>query len=103
MKSNTALAGECMYEDFRLEYQVVSLEFIRNKHIKVEAVCYNPHNTLDKEAILKYSTNNFNSNDGRLEIALSMLDSLTKNLNLQKETLYKLIIKDHQVFYLHKI
>jgi hypothetical protein len=102
MKHNTACTGACMYENFKLEYQVVYLEFIHNKFLKIEAVCYNPSNPLDKEAILKYSTNNLNTPDERLKIAFMMIDSVIKNLNLSKSNLRKMVIKDHQVYYICK-
>ena len=89
-----------MYENFRLEYQIVSLEFIHNKSLKIEAVCYNPFNTLDKEAVLKYSTTNLTLPDKRLEIAFLLMDSVIKNLDLTKSKLRKLVIKDHQAYYI---
>jgi len=100
MKSNTTCAGECMYENFKLEYQVVHLEYVRNKYLKLEAVCYNPHNTLDKEAVLKYNTNNLNSPDEKLKIALHMLDSIIAKLELPKEKLYKLVVRNLEVYYI---
>jgi len=100
MKPNVACAGECMYENFKLEYQVVHLEYVRNKHLRIEAVCYNPHNTLDKEAVLKYSTNNLKSPDEKLKIALNMVDTLITNLDLSKEKLYKLVVRNREVFYI---
>lgn len=103
MKPNTACAGECMYENFRLEYQVVYLEFIKDKFLKIEAVCYNPYNVLDKEAIFKHSTSNLNAFDERLKISYSIIDSVINNLNLPKDKLYKLIVKNNQVFYLCKV
>lgn len=103
MKTNTACAGECMYENFRLEYQVVHLEYVKDKLLRIEAVCYNPYNVLDKEAIFKHSTNNLNASDERLKISYSIIDSIISNLNLEKEKLYKLIVKNNQVFYLCKV
>lgn len=103
MKPNTACAGKCMYEDFKLEYQVVHLEFVRKKFLKLEVVCYNPYNTLDKEAVLKYHTTNLNSSDEKLKVVLSVVDSIIKNLNLEKENLYKLVVRNHEIFYLVKI
>jgi NhaP-type Na+/H+ and K+/H+ antiporter len=100
---NTARTGECMYEDFRLEYQVVNLEYIKDRSLKIEAVCYNPYNILDKEAIFKHSTNNLNVFDERLKISYSIIDSLIANLDLPKNKLYKLIIRDNQVFYICKV
>lgn len=103
MKPNTTCAGECMYENFKLEYQVIHLEYIKNKLLKVEAVCYNRHNTLDKEAVFKYNSNNLNIQDERLKIALSIMDSIIKNLDLPKENLYKLVVENNQVFYICKV
>jgi len=92
-----------MYENFKLEYQVTHLEFIRGKYLQLEAVCYNPYNTLDKEAVLKYSTTNLNSTDEKLKLVLSIVDSMILNLNLSKDDLYKLIVRNNQVFYICKV
>jgi hypothetical protein len=96
----TNCAGECIYEDFTLEYVVISLEYIRNKSMKIEAVCYNRRNSFDKEAVFKHSTNNLNILDDKLRISYSIMDSVIKNMDLQKDKLYKLIIKNGGVFYL---
>lgn len=98
--TNIACAGECMYENFKLEYQIIHLEYVRNKCLRIEAVCYNPHNTLDKEAVLKYNTNNLKSPDEKLKIALNMVDTLITNLDLPKEKLYKLIVRNREVFHI---
>lgn len=103
MKPNTTCAGECMYENFKLEYQVVYLEFIRKKSLKIETICINPNNTLDKEVVLKYSTNNLSTPDEQLKIAYSIMDSVIQNLNLSRDKLFKLIVKNHQIFYVYKI
>lgn len=103
MKPNTTCAGECMYENFRLEYQVTALEYIHNSYLKIEAVCFNPYNEYDREAIFKYSTNSFLAKDERLKIAMLIIDSLIKNLNLSKDSLRKLIIKNKETFYICKI
>lgn len=93
-------AGVCTYEDFRLEYQIEYLEIIFKRSLKIQAVCYNPYNLYDREAIFKYSTNNLSSNDIRLKIAMSMIESLIKDLRLDKNKLYKFIVKNKQVFYI---
>lgn len=100
---NTACAGECTYKKFKLEYQITSLELIIGKSLKIEAVCLNPSNSFDKEVIFKYSTNNFSSGDSRLDVAFLMIDDVIKNLELDKEKLRKLVIKDHQAFYVCKV
>lgn len=97
---NTACAGECMFENFKLEYQVVELEYVKNKYLRIEAVCYNPRNTLDKEATLKYSSNNLKSTDEKFKIAIGMVDRLITNLDLSKEKLFKLVVRNGEVFYL---
>lgn len=99
----TNCAGECIYEDFTLEYVVISLEYIRNKSIKIEAVCHNRHNSFDKEAVFKHSTNNLNMLDDKLNITYSIMDSLIKNIGLQKDKVYKLIVKNGNVFYLSAV
>lgn len=102
--SYTSCAGSCTYDNFKLEYQIVSLEFVRNTSIKIEAICYDPYSKhLDKELTLKYNTNNLNSSDNKLKIVLSIIDSLIKNLDLPKENLYKLVVKNKQVFYIIKL
>jgi hypothetical protein len=92
-----------MYENFRLEYQVVHLEYVHKKLLKIEAVCLNPFNEYDREAIFKYSTNNFNIKDERLKISFALLDSVAKNLNLDMDNLYKLIVKNNKVFYIYAL
>lgn len=96
-------AGVCMYENFRLEYQVVYLEYVHKKSLKIEAICLNPFNEYDREATFKYSTNNFNINDERLKISFTIIDSVAKNLNLDMSKLYKLIVKNNKVFYIHSL
>lgn len=98
MNNSNAAAGTCVYENTRLEYVVVSLEFIRNKSLKIEVVCLNPR-SFDKEATLKYTTTNLSLPDERLNIALSIMDDVIKNLDLPKDKLYKLVVKNHNVFY----
>lgn len=103
MKQDGSCAGVCMYEKFKLEFQIVYLEYIYNKSIKIEAVCYNRKNSINKEEIFKYSTNNLNSSDERMKVSLSILDSVIKNLDLEKDNLYKLNVKNNEVFYIHKL
>ena len=103
MKPNVARAGKCLYENFNLEYQITYLEFIRDKSISIEAVCYNPIATIYKEIILKYSTTNLNSPDEQLKLSLLMVDSIIKNLALDKNKLYKLIIKDNNIFFVKSL
>ena len=93
-------AGECIYENFKLEYQVIILEYVRGKSLKIEAVCFNPFNEYDKEAVFKHSTTNLKIVDEKLKIAFSILDSVIGNLNFNKEKLHKLVIKNNQVFYI---
>jgi hypothetical protein len=100
--SNPATAGECLYQSFKLEYQITSLEYVCGKSVKIEAVCYNPY-SFDKEAILKYSTNNINVPDRKLDISLLIINSLIKNLKLDPKTLRKLTIRDHKIFFIHTI
>ena len=96
-------AGECMYEDFKLEYQIVSLEYVHKKCLKIEAICRNSRNALDKEAVFKYSTTNLNHQDERLKISFSIIDSVIKNLNLEKDKVFKLVVKNGEVFYIHSL
>lgn len=101
MVANTTCAGECIYDNFKLEYQIVSLEFIRDKSLTIEAICYNKKSKhIDKEMILKYRSSNLSTPDGKQKIVLSILFSLMKNLNLQKEKLHKLVVRNNQVYYI---
>jgi hypothetical protein len=100
MQPNTACAGECIYDQFRLQYQVINLEYIKGKSLSIVAVCYNPFNSLDKESTLKFSTNNFNIPDKRLDIVMSIIESVIENLKLPKDKLFKLVVKDSQAFYI---
>lgn len=104
MVANPLCAGACLYEDFKLEYQVINLEFIHNKLLKIEVVCINPYNSFEREATLKYSTDNLLSNpDERLKISYSIMNSVIKNFKLSKDKLRKLNIKDGKVFYICNI
>jgi hypothetical protein len=96
-------AGECIYENFKLEYQIVRLEYVHKKCLKIEAICLNPRNSLDKEVVFKYSTNNLNVQSEKLKISFSIIDSLIKNLDLQKDKIYKLVVKNGGVFYIHSL
>jgi hypothetical protein len=102
MSANPATAGECLYDNFKLEYQVVALEYICGKSINIEVVCYNPY-SFDKEATLKFTTTNLNVPDRKLDISLLIINSLIKNLKLDPKTLRKLTIRDHKIFYIHII
>jgi hypothetical protein len=100
--SNPATAGECLFENFKLEYQITSLEYICGKSVKIEAVCYNPY-SFDKEAILKYTSNNLKVPDRKLDIALLIINSLIKNIKLDANKLRKLTIKDSKIFFIHTL
>ena len=95
----TATAGVCVYNEYKLEYQIVSLEYITNRSLKIEAICYNKR-SFDKEAVFKYSTNNFRLFDERLEISLTIVNSLVENLKVDKAKLKKLTVIDGQIYYI---
>lgn len=104
MKQQTSVCtGECIYQKFKLEYQIIYLEFIQDRSLKIDVVCYNPFNEYDKEAILKYSTNNLKSTDERLKIALLIVESAIKNLKLDKNKLFKLVVRNNKIFYLKDV
>jgi hypothetical protein len=92
--------GECLFESFKLEYQITSLEYVIGKSLIVEAVCYNPFNQHDKEAILKYSTTNLKSSDRKLELVLLMVNNFIDNLKLDKTKVRKLVIRNKEIFYI---
>lgn len=91
-----------MVDDFRLEYQVISLEYVLHKSLEIVAVCHNPWGVLDKEATFKYSTTNFPIGDEKNRLALLIVESVIKNLELPKEKLRKLVIRNGQVFFVCK-
>lgn len=95
-------AGVCLVGgDFRLEYQVIALEYIPNKLISIEAVCLRPSNHhLDKEVIFKLSTKNLFAGDKKLEIAFSIINSVIKEVGLSDAKLHKLCIRDKKVFFI---
>lgn len=95
-----ATSGECLIEDFKLEYQIECLEFVRQKSLSIIAVCYNPYNKHDRESVLKFSTHNFTSSDKRLEIALLMVQSLIAKLELNESKVHKLSVRNGKVYYL---
>lgn len=97
-------AGVCVYENIRLEYQIINLEFVHNKFLKIEAICLNPSNIYDREATFKYTTNNLNSLDERLKISFAIINSVAENLSLDTNKLYKLIVKsNNKIFYICSI
>lgn len=100
MSINIAYTGECVYEDYRLKYQIIDLEFIKNKFFKIEVVCFSRFNEFDREAIFKYSTSNLNSSDERLKVAMSIFDSIIKNIKLEKNNIYKLCVRDKKIYYI---
>jgi len=94
-------AGVCLVETFRLEYQVIALEYIPNKLIAIEAVCLNPYSNYDKELTFKLKTANLKIiGDKKLDIALSIINSVIKEMELTSENLRKLCIRDKKVFYI---
>ena len=98
-----ATTGECLIEDFKLEYQIESLEYVRQKSLSIIAVCYNPYNKYDRESVLKYSTHNLSSSDKRLEIALLMIKSLITKFSLDENKVHRMIVRNGQVYYLSDV
>jgi hypothetical protein len=101
MANDITCAGTCIYENFKLQYQIVHLEFIKGKFLQIEAICYNPY-AYDKEAIFKYCTRNFAISDEKFKIAISLLNSVIDNLELPSIP-FRLIVKNHQVYYLYVV
>jgi hypothetical protein len=95
-----AVAGACIYEHFNLEFQIIELEYVSEKSIKIEAICYNPKGIFDKEATFKFSTNNFKIADEKLTISLLMIKSVMESLELNDKNIRKLVVKDNKVFYM---
>jgi hypothetical protein len=112
MQSNNT-AGQCTYDDFRLEYQVIALEYIPCKQLTIEVVCLNPYSSWEKEATFKHSTPlspiqsleliKFQTSDPKLKIAASIIDSVIENLKLPKDKLRKLSIRSGQVWFVCKV
>lgn len=100
MKPNATCAGECMLDTFRLHYNVVSLEFIKDKSLTIEAICYNPFDPVNREAIFKHTTNNLSSKDDKQVIAISILNSFIESLELSRDNLYKLVVRNKEVFFI---
>lgn len=96
-----ACAGKCKYEDFNLEYRIVSFTYIYKQILSIEAICYNPSPSYHKEATFKYTTTNLNSNDERLKVAKLIMDTIIADLELSADKLYKLAITGNQVFYIY--
>lgn len=96
-----ACAGKCRYEDFNLEYRIVSFTYIYKQFLSIEAICYNPSPSYHKEAVFKYSTTNLNSNDERLKVARLIMDTIIHDLDIPADNVYKLVVKNDEVFYLH--
>jgi hypothetical protein len=100
---DTSTAGTCSFENYKLEYKILNLEFISGKSLSIEAVCYNPNNKHDREAIFKYSTNNINVYDKRLEIAFLIVRTLIKTLQLNEDNLRKLMVRNNKAYYISVI
>ncbi len=103
MLGNGASSGVCKYEDFELEYQIVSLDYSFNKILSIEAICYNPSPSYHKEATFKYSTTNLNSNDERLKIANLIINTIVGHLGTERNKLRRLSIRNGEVFYMCSI
>ena len=96
-------AGECLYKEFRLEFQVVELEYVFNKSLKINAICFNPFHQYEKEAVLNHCSSNLGNGDERTKISLLIIDALIKKLNLDKNQLRKLVIKNNKAFFILKV
>jgi hypothetical protein len=92
--------GECLIEDFRLEYKVINLTYIYNRFLHIEAICHNHLHPYDKEAVFRYNTTLFSSNDKKLKIALLIIDSIIKDLDIPSN-ITKLSIVNGKVFYIY--
>lgn len=92
--------GECLIEDFRLEYKIVSLTYIYNKSLHIEAICHNHLHPYDKEAVFMYHTTSFSPGDKKLQIALLIINSIIKDLDIPKN-ITKLSVANGKVFYLY--
>jgi hypothetical protein len=109
MRQENNTAGICNYDDFRLEYHVVVLEYVPCKQLNIEVVCYNPAGTWEKEATFKHSTKlspfqsleliKFQTSDPKLRIAASIISSVIENIKLPKDKLRRLNIKDGKVWF----
>lgn len=96
--------GEFTYDDIKLEYQVILLEYHhsrRRNYLHIEAICLNPLNSWDREMKFVFQTNNFSSNDEKLKIAFTILKSVIDNLGIA--SVFKLNIKNGNVFYMKEI
>lgn len=105
MASNAAYSGEFKYQRSKFEFRITSLEFIRGKSLKIEAVCYErgalyPAN---KEHVFKYSVNCFDRGDEQLKISLSMINAIIKKAGLSKGKLYKLTIRNDNLYWIIRI
>lgn len=93
--------GTCVVDDQRLEYSVVSLTYIPNKEISIEAICLNPYSR--QENTFRYATSNLFGTDKRLDIAYSIIHSVMQDLGLDHTKIHKLRIHNQQVFFIRTL
>jgi hypothetical protein len=96
---NTNCAGECFYNDIKLEYHIQALDYVVGKQLIIECVCLNPYNHLDNEMVFKFATTNSKSLDEKGNVAMSIIHSLIKSLGLDSDKLRKLSVRERQVFF----
>lgn len=98
--------GQCFYKEFKMEFQILNLEFIKGKNLYIEAICYHPTSAKNKEVLFQYNTSNTESCsplDEKSAIALMIINLTIDKLKLNKNNLYKLSIKNKDVYHISKV
>jgi hypothetical protein len=102
MASIAAHSGQFKYQRERFEFRVSTLEFVRGKHLMIEAICYAPDMAYpnNKEHVFKYSTTDFHVPDEPLKVALTIISAIIKKAKLPKNKLYKLTVRNNEVYWI---
>jgi hypothetical protein len=94
------VGGTCLVgENLRLEYSIVELCYVAGRSLALEAICLNPFSGSAKEATFKIDVKHLNSGDEKLSIAMSILTSFIKELELPGEV-YKLRVHKNKVYFI---
>ena len=101
---NLAHTGKCYFKEFKMEFQILNLDFVKDKSLSIAAVCYHPTSAKNKEVLFHFNTLNTKyPTDEQSAIAFIIMNLTIERLKLNKENLYRLSIKNKDVYFLSKL